>query len=109
MNVTPSGRSASMTALVTAGERGDRAGLADALDAERVRRRRRLGAVGLEARELRRARQRVVDERAGDELAVVVVVDALVERLADRVAMPPCTWPSISIGLIAGPQSSTAT
>ena len=64
---------------------GDRARLAHALDAEGVHRRRGLGAVGVEARQLGRRGQRVVHERARDQLALVVVDHLLVERLADRV------------------------
>ena len=110
MYVTPSGRSASITALVDRRRGGDRARLADALDAERVDRRRRLGAVGLEARQLRGAwaarSRRTCRSRAGRPRR-----RGPARRAPGRCAwtMPPWTWPSISIGLIAGPQSSTAT
>jgi hypothetical protein len=50
-----------------------------------VRRRGRHGPVGLERRQLGRRGQRVVDERAGHELAVLVVDHLLEERLADGV------------------------
>ena len=63
--------------------RAERAGLADALGAERVHRRRRHRAVQLEAREVDRARHRVVHERSGQQLAVVVVDGLLDHRLAD--------------------------
>ena len=82
--LTPSGFSASTTALTIAGRRADRAGLAAALHAERVvraqrhvrSRRRRTAVVG--------ARHRVVLVRAGQQLAGLLVVDAALEqRLAD--------------------------
>ena len=65
------------------GRRADGAGLADALDAQRVHVRRRLGAVKLEPREHAGARHGVVHERPRYELALLVVDDLLVERLAD--------------------------
>ena len=63
--------------------RAERAGLADALGAERVHRRRRHGGVQLEARKIDGARHRVVHERAGHQLAVLVVDGLLDHRLAD--------------------------
>ena len=83
--VTPSGRSASSTALVTAGVAAivpasptpltpsELTG--DGVSVRSVSKRRQLGRGG----------QRVVDERAGDQLALLVVDDLLVQRLADRV------------------------
>ena len=79
----PSGLSASMTALATAAVLAIAPGLADALDAERVDRRRRDRLVELEVREARGPRQRVVEHRARQELALVAVDRALPERLAD--------------------------
>ena len=83
MSFTPRWASASTTALTTAGVDRDRAGLADALDAQRVDRRGRLGVVELEARQPGGEGQGVVHQRAGEELAVLVELGALVERLAD--------------------------
>src|SRR3954471_2933190 len=65
------------------GRDADRAALADALDAERV-----VGARGdvvadLEVRQVGRARHAVVHERSGGQLALGVVADLLVQRLAD--------------------------
>ena len=60
----------------------DGARLADPLRAERVERRRGFGAVHLEARELGRRRDGVVHEVAGERVAVGVVVELLVQRLA---------------------------
>ncbi len=46
------------------------------------------------------ARHAIVHERAGDELAVLVIDHALAQRLAETPwAMPPWTWPSTIIGL----------
>src|SRR5439155_396484 len=61
------------------------AALARALDAERVQRRGRLQVVHLERRHVGRARQRVVHQGAGDELAARVVDDLLDQRVADPV------------------------
>ena len=85
MYVTPSGRSASITALVTAALAAIVPASPTPLtpneltgDGVTVR------SVSI-ARQLGGGGQRVVDERAGDELALLVVVHALVERLADGV------------------------
>ena len=85
MNVTPSGFSASVTALTTAGEAAIVPASPTPLTPSRLTGDGRLGAVGLERRDLGRGGQRVVDERAGDQLAVLVVDDLLVQRLADAV------------------------
>ena len=79
----PSGASASMTAFATAAVEAIAPGLADALDPERVDRRRRDRLVELEDRQPRGPRQRVVEHRARQELAVVAVDGPLPERLAD--------------------------
>ena len=68
--------------------RGDAAGLADALDAEHVARRGGLGAAGVEVRQVGRARDEVVDHRAGDEVALGVVDGLLVQRLRDALGEP---------------------
>ena len=92
------------------GRRPDRARLADPLRAERVERRRRLGVRGLERRELRRARHRVVDQLRRERVAVGVVDDLFPQRLRrcpTRARRAP--GPSTSSGLSTVPQSSTAT
>ena len=61
----------------------DRGRLADALGPEGVQRGRRLRRRGVERRELGRRGERVLGERRGDEVAVGVVADLLVQRLAD--------------------------
>ena len=63
--------------------RSERAGFADALRAERIARRRRHGRRQLEAREIGGPRHRVVHERSGHQLAVVVVDRFFDHRLAD--------------------------
>ncbi len=63
------------------GRGADRAGLADALGAERVVARGRLHLDQLEARHLGRRQERVVGERRGQRVAVLVVDDLLEERL----------------------------
>ena len=63
--------------------RRDRAGLAAALDAERIATGIGRGRVDLERRQVVGARHAVVHERAGHELAVLVVDRALQQRLAD--------------------------
>ena len=65
--------------------RADGAGLADALDPERVHRRRRHGVAEDVVGDVVRARQRVVHEFTGQELAAVVVDGLLEQHLADRV------------------------
>src|SRR5688572_4039622 len=71
----------------------DRARLAAAFDAERVVRARRLARVDLELRYIARARDAVVHERAGDELAGGLVAAALGERLADALGEPAVHLP----------------
>jgi hypothetical protein len=66
-----------------AGRRGDRARLADALDAQRVRRGRRRHRGGVEVRQVGRRRDGVVDERAVDQRALLVVVGLLEQGLRD--------------------------
>src|SRR3954463_8910360 len=61
----------------------DRAALADALDAERVVGARRDVVADLEVRQVGRARHAVVHERTVGQLALGVVADLLVQRLAD--------------------------
>ena len=66
------------------GRRGDGAGLAAALHAERVGEARYHGEVPGEERQIVGARQRVVHERAGQQLPARLVVDRVLgERLAD--------------------------
>jgi hypothetical protein len=65
------------------GRGADGAGLADAFDAERVVRRRGHGQVELEVGQHVGVRDGVVEQTGGQELAVFVADDALVERLAD--------------------------
>src|SRR3989449_4951700 len=72
---------------IDGGRRGaDRRGLADALGAERVERRRRHGLSGRERRQVFGVRHGVVHERAGEQLAVLVVDEALDERLGDALS-----------------------
>ena len=73
--------------------RAEGAGFADALGAERIDRRRRDRGVQLEAREVGGARQRVVHERAGQQLPVVVVDGLLDHRLADALRQPAVNLP----------------
>ena len=61
--------------------RGDRSGFARAFDTHRIDRRRRDGPVELVDRHHVRLGNRVVAQRAGQQLAVVVVDRAFVERL----------------------------
>src|SRR5947208_655909 len=68
------------------GGRGDRAGFAAALDAERVRRAFRHRHVDLERRHVVRARHAIVHERAGHELAILVVGRPLEQRLSDTLS-----------------------
>src|SRR3990170_4678191 len=63
------------------GRDADAAGLAHALGPERVARRGRAGLLDQDVRHLVGARNRVVHERAGQELAVTVVDHRLEERL----------------------------
>src|ERR1700722_13499822 len=63
------------------GRRTDRASLADALGAERVIGRGGLHGDELEARDLGRGQERVVGERGGQRVAVIVVDDLFEERL----------------------------
>ena len=83
MSLTPNCRTASTTALTTAGSGCDRAGLTDALGSERVRRRRRRRVVGVEADRVGSGRHQVVDERRRDEGAGIVVHGLLEQRLGD--------------------------
>src|SRR5215208_3427761 len=70
------------------GRRRDRTALADPLRAEWVVRRRRLDEGGAERRDLVGRQQRVVRERRGPQLAVLIVDglldEALAETLRDR-------------------------
>ena len=75
--------SASVMALMTAGGRGDGAGLAAALDAQRVRRAGRAGHGHVEGRQVAGARHAVVHVAGGDQLAFLVVDRAFQQRLAD--------------------------
>ena len=83
--------------------RGDAAGLARALDAERIGRRRQLDEGDVEGRQVVGARQRVIHQRAAQQLARVRVVDGVLEqRLADALGQRrPAPGPSVSIGLIS--------
>ena len=69
----------------------------------------RLGVDTAKRGQLRRARHRVVDEGRGQRVAVVVVATCSNNVWATPWAMPPCTCPAASIGLMTRPQSSTAT
>ena len=77
-----------------AGRRAERAGFADTFRAERVDRCRCDRAVQLEAREVDRARKRVVHERPGDELTVRVV-----DRLLDHGLADPLREPAVNLSL----------
>ena len=61
--------------------RADRAGLARALHAQRVARRRRHSVIGLDHGQEVRLGQRVLHQRARDQVAALVVVRALPQRL----------------------------
>ena len=54
-------------------------------------------------------RQRVVQERAGQQLAARRRDHRLEQRPADTLFAPPCSWPSTSAGLIARPTSCAMT
>src|SRR5262249_29524243 len=79
----PSGFTASATPLAMAEGGPDGAALAHAFVAARRQRRGRLEMPERERRQIRRRRQRVVHEAAGEDLARVVVDDPLGESLAD--------------------------
>src|SRR4029453_13790284 len=68
--------------------RRDRTSLAHALGAEWVDRRRRDRAIELEERQLVRLRDAVVHKRTGNELAAVVILGALPQRLCDALCDP---------------------
>src|SRR6266576_715907 len=70
------------------GGRGDGAGLAAAFDAERVRRAFRHRHADLERGHVVRARHAIIHERAGHELAVLVIDRAFEQRLADPLRDP---------------------
>ncbi len=93
IHLTPSGRESIEHGRGHGGRGRDRPGLADSLYAQRVHRRWGLGPVGLEHRYLGRGGDRIVDERARHELPVGVVMDALVQRLSDRVHDPAVHLP----------------
>ena len=77
------------------GDRGRGAGFADALDAERIGGRRHIEHGVAQRRHVVGARHGVVHERAGDELAVAVVVDdVLHQRLAE-----PCRERAVQLAL----------
>src|SRR5262249_57783164 len=65
-----------------------RARFAAAVDAERIARTLGYGRVDLEHRQVVRARHAVVHQRAGHELAVLVVDGGLAQRLADSLGNP---------------------
>ena len=79
----PSGLSASMTALATAAVLAMQPASPTPLTPSGLTGRRGHGLVELEARQPRRPRQRVVEHRARQQLAVVAVDRALPQRLAD--------------------------
>ena len=87
--------------VVDGRDRADRARLADALGAELVDERRRLHRHELERRQLGRRDHGVVGEVGGLRLAVARrSATASSSAWATPWAMPPCTWPSASSGLI---------
>ena len=65
--------------------RRNAARFADALEADRVERRRRLAMRRLDRRHVGRGRQQIVHERRVQQLALLVVDELLVERVADAV------------------------
>ena len=85
---TPRCDTASMTALCTAGVEPMVPDSPMPFGAERVQRRRRLRVGRLEARELGRARDRVVHEVGGLRVAVLVVGDAFPQRLGRTLRDP---------------------
>ena len=93
MCVTPNSAQRVDRRVDDARRRAERAGLAHALGAEWVHRRRRHRRVELEAREVGGARQRVVHERAGQQLPVLVVDGLLDHRLADALRQPAVDLP----------------
>ena len=79
------------------GDRGhhrDQRHFADALDALRVLRVRHLDHDGVDHRQVRTHRHAVVEEAGIIDLALLVVDVLLVQRPADALATPPCSWPS---------------
>ncbi len=106
--VTPNGSSASITALATAGVEPIVAASPMPLAPSGLRGRGG-GVVGLEHRETVGLRDGVVDQGAGEQLAVVVVVDLLPERLTDALGQTAVDLTVTSIGLMMLPQSSTET
>ena len=69
--------------------RGDGAGFADALDAQRIVRAGRGRAVEFERDQVVDLGQRVVHQRARDELSALVVHRVLPQRLTDALGQPP--------------------
>ena len=108
--VMPHGASASITALATAGVEPIVAASPMPLAPSGLMWRRRRRVVRLEHREVLGVRHGVVVERAGEQLAVVVV-DAPPPRAPGRCPAPARRGParSTSIGLMMLPQSSTET
>jgi hypothetical protein len=74
-------------------QRVDRGGLADALGGERVERCGCLGPCSVEVDQVGPARYQVVGHRRCERLAVAVVIDPLVERLADARSDPAALLP----------------
>ena len=83
MSLMPSWRTASTTALTTAGVEAIVPASPTPLTPSALVGRRRLGAVGRERRQVGRARHEVVDERARHQGAGVVVHRLLEQRLRD--------------------------
>ena len=81
-SLTPSGARASRMAFITAGVRGDGAALAHTFGAERVGRARDRAEVDRERRQGIGARNGVIEQAAGQQLAVTVVDDLFEQRLA---------------------------
>ena len=107
---TPYGRSASTTALTTAGVEAIVPASPTPLTPSGLLGRRRLGAVGDEVGQVGRRRHQVVDHRAGDQVAVGVVDRLLEQRLRDALGeRRRAPGPRRSCGLTTLPTSSTAT
>ena len=84
-------------------DRAERAGLADAFDPERVAVGRRLVVAEVEIAEIGGARHAVIHERAGQELAALVVDDVLHQHLADPLDDAAMDLPFASSGLSTMP------
>jgi hypothetical protein len=87
ISVTPSGASASSTALTIAA--GARSGFAAAFRSQRVvRARLALIELGFDERQIAGARQRVIHERSGQQLAAAVIQAEFAQRLSQPLRNP---------------------